>query len=124
MRQIAGPGGTGDAEAATPPVDENRRVVQHGGEVLLLGFHEEPEKSATVIRSKNHLLPDKSGNRIITPGPLVAAVKDEGFKMNGTADGGGSTDYLTGDVKFIISILLGCLGIVVLVYIILRVSVK
>ena len=95
--------------------------------MLLLGYHEEPEKSQTRIRSTNKLLPDNS-NRVITP--MLPEVKKEGEKKEGKkkntteptpAKETGPKDYLTGDVKFIITVALGFVVIIVLVYLIPRV---
>ena len=126
-RQIEGPGGSAPSDHNPPVPDGSRRVVRHSGEVLLLGYHEEPEKSQTRIRSTNKLLPDHS-KRVITPmlpGEKKEGERKEGKKKNTTeptpAKETGPKDYLTGDVKFIITVALGFVVIIVLVYLIPRV---
>ena len=95
--------------------------------MLLLSYHKEHEKAQTCIRSSNQLFSDNS-NRVISP--LLPGDKREGEKKEGEmkentikmmlAKDTGPKEYLTGDIKFIITVALGFVVIIMLVYLIPR----
>lgn len=98
--------------------------MQSPNDVLLIGYHQEPEQLLTRISNQ---LPDKSNKviRPIRPGDIDNDTKSKDEKEEGNKPVPKSEqgkDYLSGDVKFIISIALGLVVIAVLVYLIPRVS--